>query len=152
MKDRFEEISLEIESLEKQLEKLIPQIAVARRRAFSEGASKSDKEKLKKLELKGKEINDKIGNLINDAQELIGIPEEVFQEIDRIEIGGDSIESTKRELLTHDQFDPNYILEDYLPKSLDLLRSIVCNKWFDEEKTKVSGHLTPPSQNLRSVA
>ena len=136
MKNRLEEIFSEIESFEKQLSNLIPQIADARRRAFSKNSSKSDKKELRMLELKGKEINDRMSSLIEEAQKLIGIPEEVFEEIEKIEIGGDSIESTKRELLTHDQIKPNEFFEDSLSDSLDLLRGLVSNQWIECERTK----------------
>ncbi len=136
MSNRFNEIKQEINNLQKKIDKLIPQIANARRKAFQKDASKNDLENLHKVQSVAHTLQGQIKTLINEAQELIGIPEEVFQSIEQFQIGGDSVDSVKRESLAHEQIAPTDIIEESLPHSLELLKTVVDMKWLNEERTK----------------
>lgn len=136
MTDQLNEIKARMDETRDALYKLTPEITQLRKKAYGSGATAGDQEALKHLEARAKQLLDELEKLANQMQQILGIPDEVLDEIEKIRIGGDKFDTIPRKNIANEKVASTGIIEKELPKAFESLRAVVDTHWLNEERAK----------------
>lgn len=136
MDKKPEEIISQHEKVEAELNTLTSEVARLRKRAFAPDASGEDKQNLKEVEEKARQHLKELKSLTSQLQELLGIPEEMLEAIEKNEINAGADENYDRVSLSSKNIETTFSIDGALPDALDEIKKIVDKKWLEQERTK----------------
>lgn len=136
MNDRLNDITVRIKEIQDTLSKISSQITQLRKIVFFKKASTEDREALRLMEGRSKELIDESEMLSKEMQQILGIPDEMIDVIEKERIGGDTFDTLPRKNIAYEKVAPTNIIEKELPNSIESLLRIVDTKWLNGERTK----------------
>lgn len=122
---RIEEKIAEIKALDPQVESIIAEIAATRREYFGGNNSDELRERLEQLEKQGMAILEIQSLLRKEAQDILGIPDEILEQMEISALSGDQKNRIYRRELSSDEVAATNIIEEELPEALENILSIV---------------------------
>jgi len=115
-----------------EIKALLPDLVNARR-DYVRSASEEHRQNLDEVQSLAHELGERHKVVLGKLLEASGLPEELFEELDREQLPGDAENRVPRESLVSSKVEPSAWIEDYLSNSLDDLLRLVDPAWLKQD-------------------
>ncbi len=133
MRKEFEDLIARINQIHKQLQPLLPKLAVARH-DYMVSQTAENKEALDQIESEALALHKESERLINELPHASGLPPDAFNKADTDEAERHPRrDQMLRENLTADRVKSTADIDALLPQALDRIDSLLPEGWLDEE-------------------
>jgi len=126
----------EIEQRRSKLNGVIRELAAARAEYYTTGQPVELRERMITLEQNARTLENESKILMDNLQELAGIPDELIEMIEDQSLKGDYDERIYRRQLTRDELAPTDNCEDFIAPALEAIYGVVDKKWLEIERSK----------------
>jgi hypothetical protein len=122
----------ELEAAQAAVEEMVPNLAEARR-AYATSRSETDRRRLDQVQEAASARMTALENLLARAQAAIGLPPELFAEMETADLRGDRTDRRHRATLTADQVEPTACVDDSLAQALNAVVARLPSGWLEQE-------------------
>lgn len=135
MDSEFHKIVAQLEKMRDTSKGLCQEVALARREYFDEHKIEARK-RLELLDTEGSELTKKMDELLVQAQQIAGIPDELLEALEYSAESLDREFRIERKDFTADKIPMSDDLDVQLPKSLDYIYSLIGTDWLREQRSR----------------